>query len=269
MYNYLIDRIKKLYTYERRIFYYGPFDKNALLASIDKLHRVPETLQPVIPAKKFEQHITRENTVLFVPYDANQINFAMVSNRGEKFDPNLIPIVRLYNTYFGGGMSSIVFQEMREARGLAYSAWARLFEPSRLDQAYTFQSFIATQNDKMDEAAQAFLELINYMPESENAFDIAKESIITNLRTQRVTRAGVIWNYIDAQEMGLNYDRSKIIFENVQDMTLEDVKRFQEEHIKNRMYTFCILGRERDLDFRAMANYGRIRKLSLADIFGY
>jgi predicted Zn-dependent peptidase len=265
----LIDRVKNLHKYERRIFYYGPLEKKDLLSSIDQYHRVPQTLQPVIPARKFEEHITTENTVLFVPYDANQINFAMVSKRGEHFDANLIPIVRLYNTYFGGGMSSIVFQEMREVRGLAYSAWARLFEPPRLNQTYTFQSFIATQNDKMDDAAQAFLEIINDMPESQNAFDIAKESILSNLRTRRVTKAAVLWRYIDAQDLGLDFDQNKLIFERIQDMTLADVVRFQQEHIKNRMYTFCILGRERDLNFNTMATYGTIKRLTLEDIFGY
>ena len=44
---------------------------------------------------------------------------AAISNRGEKFDPNIYPVATLYNEYFGGGMNSIVFQELREARGLA------------------------------------------------------------------------------------------------------------------------------------------------------
>jgi predicted Zn-dependent peptidase len=264
----LITRVKNLHKFERRIFYYGPLEKDALLSSIDKYHRIPETaLQPVIPARRFEEQITRTNSVLFVPYDAGQIRFAMVSKRGEKFDDKLTPIARLYNSYFGGGMSGIVFQEMREARGLAYSAWASFQEPPRLNETYTFVSFIATQNDKMDDAVQAFHDIINNMPESQNAFDAAKESILTNLRTQRTTRANVLWRYINAQDLGIDYDRNIQVFEKVQNMTLADVKKFQQE--RNRTYTYCILGRERDLDFKAMATYGRIQRLTLADIFGY
>jgi predicted Zn-dependent peptidase len=265
----LIDRVKNLLTYEHRIFYYGPQDKKAFSKLIDKYHNVHQALLPVLPAAKFEEQITKENTVLFTQYNANQIYFSMISKRGEKFDDQKIPITRLYNEYFGGNMSSIVFQEMREARGLAYSAWAGYVEPSRLDQTYTFESYIATQNDKMDDAVKAFEDIINNMPQSENAFDIAKESIISNLRTNRTTKANVIWSYIRAQDMGLNYDRRKLIFDNVQDMTLADVVKFQEEHIKNRKYTYCILGDEKTLDFKTMATYGTIRKLSLADIFGY
>ena len=55
-------------------------------------------------------------------YDAKQIYYLQYSNRGEQFDVAMDPAEQLYNAYFGGGMNSIVFQEMREARGLAYSA---------------------------------------------------------------------------------------------------------------------------------------------------
>ncbi|MCL2683469.1 MAG: insulinase family protein [Bacteroidales bacterium] len=265
----LTDRVQNLLPFQHRIMYYGPKDKKTLLTLIDKYHNVHQPMIPVLPSAKFEEHITTENTVLFTQYNANQINFAMVSKRGEKFDDQKIPIIRMYNEYFGGGMSSIVFQEMREARGLAYSAWAGFNEPSRLDQTYTFMSFIATQNDKMNDAVEAFQDIINNMPQSENAFDIAKEGIISNLRTQRITKSRVIWNYIQAQDMGLNYDRNKLTFEKVQNMTLADVIAFQDEHIKNRKYTYCILGDEKTLNFKTMATYGPIRKLTLAEIFGY
>jgi predicted Zn-dependent peptidase len=121
----------------------------------------------------------------------------------------------------------------------------------------------------MNDAVSAFQDIINNMPESQNAFDIAKESTISNLRTQRTTKSQVIWAYINAQDMGLDYDRSKLIFEKVQDLTLADVKKFQEENIRNRKYTYCILGNENSLDFKTMATYGTIRRVSLEEIFGY
>jgi len=107
------------------------------------------------------------------------------------------------------------------------------------------------------------------MPESQNAFDIAKESPLTNLRTQRTTKSSVIWSYINAQDRGLSYDMNREIFEQAQGMTLADVKKFQEENVKNRAYTYCILGSEKDLDFKTMSTYGKVQKLTLKDIFGY
>ena len=51
----------------------------------------------------------------------------------KSFDPAIQPTLNMYNEYFGGGMNAIVFQEMRESRGLAYSAGAFLITPSKLE----------------------------------------------------------------------------------------------------------------------------------------
>ena len=97
-----------------------------------------------------------QSKVYLAPYDAKQIRYIQYSNRGEKLDLAADPYLTLYNEYFGGGMNAIVFQEMREARGLAYSSSARLYMPSFKDDSYLYYAFIATQNDKMKTAIEAY-----------------------------------------------------------------------------------------------------------------
>lgn len=152
----LVDRIHKINTYEHKILYYGPEKPQALLDIVKQYHNVPEKLVPVPAATEFKQQETPKNKVLLAQYDAKQIYFSAVSNRGEKFDPSIEPTLNMYNEYFGGGMNAIVFQEMREARGLAYSAGAYLITPSKLKYPYVYRTFIATQNDKMIDAMKAF-----------------------------------------------------------------------------------------------------------------
>jgi predicted Zn-dependent peptidase len=166
-------------------------------------------------------------------------------------------------------MNSIVFQEMREARGLAYSASANLSRPYRLDIPYVYSAFIATQNDKLVDAAKAFEDIINNMPESEAAFKLAKESIITELRTDRIIKSGVLNYYMSLQDMGIDYDRRRTIWEQVPTMTLEDVKAFQQKWVAGRTYTFGILGRSADLDAEYLRSLGPVTKVSKEAIFGY
>mgnify|MGYP003623429387 FL=1 len=158
---------------------------------------------------------------------------------------------------------------MREARGLAYSAGAGLNRPYRLDETYTMSTFIATQNDKLHDAVTAFDDIINNMPESEKAFNLAKESILSRIRTQRFLRASALWNYINARDMGLNYDTRKDLYEQVPNMTLADVKKFQEEWVKGRTYNYYILGRKDDLTDAKLKEYGKVQRVSLEEIFGY
>jgi predicted Zn-dependent peptidase len=264
----LVDRTKNLKNYEHRILYYGPLSENEIMELVNNKHLVAELLAPVPEAIKFEQKEVTENTVLLAEYDAKQIYLAMM-HKGGNFDANIEPIRNLYNEYFGSGMSGIVFQEMREARGLAYSAWAGYTRPSKPQYPYYITSFIATQNDKMMDAIGAFNEILNDMPESQKAFDIAKESLITKIRTERILRENILWRYLDDSEFGFTTDARKNVFDNVQDMTLEDVKTFQTQYVKDRPYTYCILGDSKDLDLKSLEKIGKIKKLKTEEIFGY
>jgi predicted Zn-dependent peptidase len=264
----LVNRTKNLKNFEHKIMYYGPLSQKQITEMINSKHLIADNLIPIPEAVKFVQQDITENTVLLADYDAKQIYMATM-HKGGCFDKQIEPIRNLFNEYFGGGMSSIVFQEMREARGLAYHAWAGYEHPEKPYFSYYVSSFIATQNDKMMDAINAFAEILNDMPESQKAFDIAKESMITNIRTQRILRDNILWYYLYDTEYGYTTDSRKHIYDNVQNMTLEDVKAFQEEYIKGKPYTYCILGDSKDLDLKSLEKIGKITRLTKEEIFGY
>lgn len=265
----LVDRIKQLNSFKHRILYYGPSNQDDLLAIINKEHQAPETLKEIPEGNNFEALLTPETKVFIAPYDAKQIYMSQMSNKGEKFDPAAESGRQLYNEYFGNGMNSIVFQEMRESRGLAYSAWASMFPPSYLTDPYMLRTQIATQNDKMIDAINTFNDIINNMPESETAFKLAKDGMIARIRTDRTIKMDVIWDYINAQYLGQNVDSRIKLYNDVQNMTLQDVIDYQNKWIKGRTYTFCILGDKKELDINALKKVGPVIELTQEDIFGY
>ncbi len=265
----LVDILKGLTSYEHSILYFGPQNEKEFVAQVSKLHKTAKKLKPVIKNSEFVQQITKENKVFIAPYDAAQIYFVQVQNRGEKFDKNRNPLNIMYNSYFGGGMSGIVFQEMREARGLAYTARATVGAPHDLDKNYVTTAFIATQNDKMAQAMAAFEDIINNMPTSEANFKINKENLLTSLRTGRTTKSAVMNRYMSNKKLNLTEDTNKALFEAIQNMTLEDVIKYQQQYVKDGKWTYAILGREADLDLVELEKYGPITRLTLEEIFGY
>ena len=80
---------------------------------------------------------------------------------------------------------------------------------------------------------------------------------------------GVLNQYMSLRELGLSESRDKAVFETVQDMTLADVKAFQEKWIKDREYIYGFLGRESDFDTEFISTLGPVRQLTLEEIFGY
>lgn len=267
----LIGTIQSLQGLKHRVMYYGPLSQRELTAELDRSHYVAETLTDPEQSKTIHYiQPTPKNRVLLAHYDAKQIYYTQYSKRAEdQFSTDNDAMMLLYNNYFGGGMNAIVFQEMREARGLAYSSWASLSEHFFKEDGYTYTAFIATQNDKMQQAMEAFAEIINDMPQSQNAFDIAKQSILSALATERVIKEDVLWHYLAAKNKGVNYDRNAEIYNKIQSMSLEDVVSFQKEWIKDRTYTYCILGDKRDLDMKYLRGIGEITLLSQEEIFGY
>ncbi|MDE6857380.1 MAG: insulinase family protein, partial [Alistipes sp.] len=264
----LIGRIKNLPNLAHRVMYYGPLSEKALVAELDKTHHVAEELQPVEKTVYYPLP-TPESKVFAAQYDAKQIYYTQHTTLDRTFSTDNDAVIELYNSYFGGGMNAIVFQEMREARALAYSAYAVLGTRSHADDPYTYMAFIATQNDKMRTAIEAFDEIIENMPESEAAFELAKQQLLGNLATQRTIKEQVLWAYISALGKGVDFDRDKGVYEKVQNMTIEDVKAFQQEWIKNRKYVYCVLGDLKDIDMDYLKTLGPVQIVSQSEMFGY
>lgn len=265
----LLAKVRGLFDKKHEVVYYGPASEKTLKEALSEVHVVEgKTLEDTnIQCPVYQT--TADNSVVMAQYDAKQLYYIQYSCDGRQFAPASEAGIDLYNSYFGGGMNSIVFQEMREARGLAYSAWASLISPHYHDGKYYYMAFIATQNDKMKQAVEAFDDIINNLPESEAAFSIAKEALIANLRTSRTIGMGVLNSYINCRDLGLSAPLDKEIFEALQNMTLEDVKAVQAEWVKNRHYTYAILGDIKDLDTKFLSTLGPVKTVSLEEIFGY
>jgi predicted Zn-dependent peptidase len=264
----LLKKVSKYFSLEHTILFYGPQSESKFKSTLSSHHKTANKLEPlklVYP----QMVVTKTPQVFLAQYDARQFYYEQFSNRGEKFDFASCPQIRLFNEYFGGGMNTIVFQEMREARALAYSAYALLQTPKYKDGSYYFYATIASQNDKLKQAVDAFDLIINDMPESEKAFNIAKNSIVNGIRTNRILGMQVLRNYMRDKELGISESREKLTFEKVQKMTLADLKATQQKWIKGRTYNYGILGDIKDLDMTYLNTLGPVKVVSPEEIFGY
>lgn len=265
----ILSAVKDVLDKGHEILYYGPMKTGDLEGVLKGSHHVAEGAE-ILPERYEKVLQTPESKVFLAQYDAKQLYYLQYSNRGETFDPFEAAGINMYNEYFGGGMNAIVFQEMREARGLAYSASATLVTPYyNIDDSYKYLAVIATQNDKMRSAIEAFDSIINDMPESEAAFQIAKEAIIGRMRTSRTTGMSVLRLYQSCRRLGLGEPMNKQVFHDLQTLELNDVVKVQQKWVKDRTYQYAILGDIKDLDTKYLSTLGPVKVLTLEDIFGY
>ena len=264
----LTGLLKELYSYKHKVFYYGSMPLTKVMRVIEKHHKVPEELKTYPDPVKFVELETNENKVYFVDYDMVQVNIIMMS-KDEKLNMSLLPEATLFNEYFGGGLSSIVFQEIRESRALAYSVFAAFNIPAKRERSHFTYGFVGTQADKLKMAIHALLDLMNDMPKAEKQFDLAKESIMKKIESERITKTNIYSTYIRNLDRGVNYDTRKDVYEAMKMMSLDELDKFFMEHIAGKNYTFLVLGDRDAVDMNVLKELGTIREIKLEEIFGH
>ncbi|NQY07254.1 MAG: insulinase family protein, partial [Flavobacteriaceae bacterium] len=215
-------------------------------------------------------YVEREigGNVYFVDYDMVQAEMLFMA-KADDFDANKLAASSLFNTYFGSGLSSIVFQEIRESKSLAYSAFASYRNAAEVDHANYIQAYIGTQANKMSQAVEAMMELMNNMPNAEEQFIAAKESTLKKLAAQRINKSSIFWRYEGLKRRGLDNDNREAIYNAIEKMTFDDLKAFFDENIKGKEYDIMVVGNKKDVDINALSRLGKVQELDVNYLFNY
>ena len=265
----LLGLLANLSNLKHTVLYYGKLTPDELSKVLGTTHKTAKTLADVPKGKPYERQQAATNEVFIAPYDAKNIYLLMYNNEGRDWNPDKEAVVDLFNEYYGGGMNGIVFQEMREARGLAYSAAAYYVTPSKKGEKEYTQAYIITQNDKMMDAVNQFHVILNEMPASENAFRIAKDAVTKQLASQRVTKFSVISDYLMAKRRGIDYDINEKVYNALPALTLQDIVDFEKQVMANKQYRYIILGDEKNLDIPSLEKIAPVKRLTTEEVFGY
>jgi len=266
--NELTSIIKSLKSYKHRIYYYGPRSLNTVVRDFKKSHKTPEILKNYPLEKKYQLQVPKENTIYFVNYDMVQAEIQL--NRSDKkFDSKLLPYVKAFNEYYGGGMASVVFQDIRESKALAYSTYASFVSPDKKEDPFEATFYVGTQADKLGDALTAVNHLLNDMPESEKNWEIGKKSIKQGIETRRISKSQIMFKYEQALRLGLKEDSRIETYNQIDQISLNDIKQFHKEHLKDKPWNMKLLGSKDKINMEELKKYGKVVELSLKDIFGY
>ena len=264
----LVDRLKKLNDVEQTIIYYGPASISELTKQLGKLHKVPAKFAKVPQAQQFKQETQTKNTVLFTDYEMVQAETRWVRNT-DTYNPAETTTIRVFNNYFGGSMGSLVFQTIRESKALAYSTYGFYKIPTKKEDKYYMLSYVGAQADKFQEAVAAMNELLTTMPELPANFELAKEQLRKDIQTERITQDNIIYDYLNAQRLGLKEDIRKSVYQNVDKITFKDIQAFHDKNLSKKPYTYVILASEKKLPKEELQKIGEFKKLSLEELFGF
>jgi predicted Zn-dependent peptidase len=264
----LVQLIHSLTSYKHKIFYYGNKDAATALAIFNKLHSVNVQLKELPAAKKYPELPINDTKVYVCYYPMKQAEIVMLG-KDVLFNKELYPYIFLYNDYYGSGLSSIMFQEIREKMALAYSVYSSFGVPQYATESHYVTSYVGTQADKLKTALDEMNKLLNDMPEVPQQFEGARASVVKTLESDWITRADMYGAYERARKRGLNYDVRKDIYNKAKTFSLADVHKFFNEHVKGKKYAYLVIGKKEDLNMDALGQLGTVQVLDPKQIFGY
>ncbi len=261
----LTEIIKSLTQYKHQIFYYGSNLQN-IKATLQQFHHLDATL-PIPTPMVYEEPAT-SGKVYFANYDMVQAEMNRIAS-GKQYNPELSGVNMVFNSYFGSGLSSIFFQEIRESKSLAYSANAiyRMASDKMLRDYMSVS--VGTQANKLPQAVEATSALLNEMPKIEQQFNNAKSSTLKQIASSRITKSNIFFSYLALQKLGINTDIRKQNYANIQNLNLNSINDFFNKEVKNKVYNTAIIGKKESMNMDALKKIGTIEEVSLEEIFNY
>lgn len=260
----LTSKIKNLFDFPYQLFFYGQHLER-FSSHISTF--IKPTAQPIPPAKKYPENATG-GQVFFIPYDMVQVEMSKVA-KGNAVNPDNFGRINVFNEYFGRGLSSIVFQEIRESKSLAYSAYVSYQTGSELGRADYVLDYIGTQPDKLATAVKTMAELMLKLPEASLQFDNSKNSALKQLASRRITRTNIFFSRLNLEKLGIKDDYRKKMYAEIQQLNFSGLDDFYNENVKKLQFNTAIIGKKENLDQQTLSTLGAFKELTLEEIFGY
>ena len=176
---------------------------------------------------------------------------------------------RLFSVYFGGDMSSLMFQEIREFRSFAYRTSGRYQLPNHAHKgtAGSFTAMLSTQSDKTLDALGVLDSLIREMPLKPERMEAVKQTLVNRINNDYPPFRNLSEKVASARMEGFNRDPAEEFLRDIATMDMQDISRFYREQISGRPVVYVIAGNRKHIDMKKLAEYGTIIKVKKKDIY--
>jgi predicted Zn-dependent peptidase len=179
--------------------------------------------------------------------------------------------LKLWDEYFGGSMSSVLFQNVREFRSLAYSTGGRSYTTSLALHSQEPQGYITatgTQADKTLEVVATVDSLLRDMPMKESNLDAARQSVLNDIQNSYPTFRSMPAFIANQRLDGYTSNPDAEIARLLPTISADDIVQFSKQFIStNPNRVWIIIGDKKLTDMKALARFGRVIELKKEEIY--
>lgn len=265
----LLNLFRELRQYDCDVLYAGR-ESSATVAALCRRHLAPAEARLAAPDNTVRLTEVSEPTVyVYDMPDTRQTYVGVYGSVKPSLTDRETALLRLWSQYMGGGMSSLLFQEIREFRAMAYSTAGRDIIPNRArhsDHPAGYIAYLGTQGDKTMQALSVLDSLMVNMPLVEQNVASAKQEILNDINNTYPTfrlLPDVVASYRSA---GYTQVPQTVTASVVPTLTARDMYDFYQHEIRPKPRAYFIIGNKRQLDMQRLACYGRVVELKKDDI---
>lgn len=263
----LLARLREVFgKYKSTFVYAGPSPMETVLEAAKQIQS-SGTVSPENRVRYVPRTVEKP-TIYLVDFDTVQMRVGFTS-AGPEFSLRDLPFGEVFNEYFCAGLDSIVFQEIRESRALAYSAGGSYEQSLQKDRRNVIYMVAGTQGDKLFEVISTMRSILGKMPLYEGKFQSARDSLLKKIATERIIGLELFGFEQKMKRIGTNTDWRKTEYETVRKMNLPLLADFFNRVLAPLKYDIIIVGKASSIDREKLARYGTVVDLKLKDLFGY
>ncbi|MDR1556111.1 MAG: insulinase family protein [Tannerellaceae bacterium] len=203
-----------------------------------------------------------------VPDASQSIIYSYVKG-GALADEPVRHAARLFSNYFGGDMSSLMFQEIREYRSFAYRAHGKytLLPLNLQDKPGSFVAMLSTQSDKTLDALSVLDGLIHEMPVKPERLPAVRQSLVNQLSNDYPTFRKIPGRIASLLNEGYLSDPNERLIAGLSQMEMADILRFYEENIKDRPVIYMIVGNSHKIDMNKLSAFGKVIRVKKEELY--
>ncbi len=255
----LMEALSQVKQYPFNVHYSGNLKAESVIAVIKTMQvesakqDVDREFPKVLPVKEYT-----ENTILFLNDSKALQSKIYFYIEGNVLDDKQLANMDAFNQYFGTGMSSIVFQEIREFRSMAYTAYAVSRPGLTKKEKSKFVAFIGTQSDKTIDAISVMTRLINDMPMKEKRMRGVKDYLMQSLLTSKPDEREITETVEGWRLFGYKDDPRIMQYDIYQSLEFDNIVDYYKRNIHGRPMLITIVGNKKKIDMKELAKYGKI-----------
>ena len=267
----LMEAFRDLLQYDCELFYCGRQPIADVAALSQQTLPLAQCTKPKADTFRSLQQYS-EPTVFFYDVPKSRQNY-VVSYEGISPLPTAEERtkLKLWEKYFSGGMSSVLFQNVREFRSLAYSTSGKSITtslPKHAQEPLAYFTATGTQADKTMEAVATIDSLLRQMPMKEENLEAARQSVLSDIQNDYPTFRGMGKHIANQLGLGYTTDPNADIVRRLPGISTQDVMQFYQQHIaKNQNRVWIIIGDKKLTDMKALSRYGKIVELKREEIY--